>query len=188
MPTKVAHYLHHLPLGFLLAASPVLLISCAATQPPGGADRKLRELGLELPPVTAPVATYLPAVRVANLLFTSGHGPRRADGTAWVGKLGEDLDLAEGQAAARATALRVLATVREALGSLDRVVRVVKVTGMVNAADDFRQHSQVINGFSDLLVEVFGKEAGTAARSAVGMSSLPGGIPVEVEAIFEVRD
>lgn len=157
-------------------------------QPPAPPiDARLQQLGLELPEVRPPAATYVPAVQVGHLLFTSGHGPRRADGTAITGKVGADLTLAQGQEAARRVALAILATARHTLGSLDKIVRVVKVLGMVNAAPDFTGQSQVINGFSDLLVDVFGKQNGTAARSAVGMGSLPGGIAVEIEAIFEVR-
>ena len=149
---------------------------------------QLRKLGIQLPPAPKPVATYVPSVRVGNTLYVSGHGPRRPDGSPFVGKVGRDLDVKEGRAAARATGLSILSTVRHALGSLDRVVRVVKVMGMVNSTEDFMQQPQVVNGFSDLMVEVFGEEAGKAARSAVGMASLPGGIPIEVEAIFQVRD
>jgi enamine deaminase RidA (YjgF/YER057c/UK114 family) len=148
----------------------------------------LKELGIALPDAPAPIATYVPAVRVGNLLFVSGHGPGLApDGKRYAGKVGRDLTLEEGRAAARSVGINVLSTVRKSLGSLDHVVRAVKVLGMVNATDDFTQQPQVVNGFSDLLVEIFGEESGKAARSAVGMGSLPSNIPVEVEAIFEVR-
>lgn len=153
----------------------------------GGAERRLRELGIELPPAPKPVAVYLPAVRVGNTLYTSGHGPRRADGKMIQGKVGSDLSLEEGNAAARVVGLNVLSTVRSTLGSLDKVVRLVKVLGMVNCTSEFSQQPQVINGFSELMVEVFGEQAGKGARSAVGMSSLPSNIPVEIEAIFQVR-
>ncbi|MCZ6793728.1 MAG: RidA family protein [Planctomycetota bacterium] len=155
---------------------------------PEGAEERLRRLKIELPPVSTPVATYVPFVRVGNVLYVSGHGPGRVDGRPVVGKVGRDLEIAEGRAAARSVGIRVLGTVRHALGSLDKVVRLVKVTGMVNSTEDFKQQPQVVNGFSDLMVEVFGGEAGKGARSAVGMASLPGGIPVEIEAIFQVRD
>jgi enamine deaminase RidA (YjgF/YER057c/UK114 family) len=151
------------------------------------ADARIAELNLVLPPAPKPVATYLTAVRVGNLLYVSGHGPLRPDGTMHTGKLGDDLDIPAGQAAARQTGLAILATMRDHLGSLDRVVRLIKVLGMVNATPDFPDHPKVINGFSDLMVEVFG-EAGRGARSAVGMGSLPGKIAVEIEAIFEVKD
>lgn len=149
-------------------------------------DARIRELGLELPPTPQPVATYVPAVLVDDLLYVSGHGPLRADGSYIQGKLGEDMDLAAGYQAARVVGLAILSTLRSQLGSLDRVARVVKVLGMVNATPDFREHPKVINGFSDLMVEVFG-DAGCAARSAVGMVSLPNNIAVEVEAIFELK-
>lgn len=152
-----------------------------------GAEAKLTELNLQLPPPPEPVATYVPAVQCGNLLYVSGHGPLRADGSQVRGQVGAELDIDEGRAAARLVGLGVLSTVRNALGSLDRVVRLVKVLGMVNAAPGFTDHPQVINGFSDLMVEVFGA-SGKGARSAVGMGSLPMNIPVEVEAVFEVRD
>ncbi len=152
-----------------------------------GAEARLAELKLQLPPAPKPVATYLTAVRQGNLLYVSGHGPLRADGTMHTGRLGENLDVAAGHAAARQTGLAILATVRTNLGSLDKVVRLIKVLGMVNSTPGFHDHPKVINGFSDLMVEVFG-EAGRGARSAVGMVALPGDIAVEVEAIFEVRD
>ena len=152
------------------------------------AESRLRELGLILPPAPAPIATYVRAVKVGNLLFVSGHGPAAAaDGKTFSGKVGRDLTLEDGRTAARLVGLNVLASVRSSLGSLDRVVRVVKVLGMVNAADNFTQQPQVVNGFSDLMVEIFGEERGKGARSAVGMGSLPNDIPVEVEAIFEVE-
>ena len=149
-------------------------------------NERLLELGLTLPTVPKPMATYATAVRHADLLYTSGHGPLRADGSFVVGKLGATLDVAGGKEAARLTGLAVLATVNAYLGSLDRVVRIIKVLGMVNATPEFVDHPAVINGFSDLMVQVFG-DAALAARSAVGTASLPAGIAVEVEAIFEVR-
>ncbi len=152
-----------------------------------GPEQRLRELNVTLPPVVRPTNTLVNAVRVGNLLFVSGTGPRHAGGGEVVGRLGQDMDVAQGKAAARLVGLNVLSIVRAEVGSLDRVVRVVKTLGMVNATPDFKQHPQVINGFSDLMVEVFGAEAGKGARSAVGMASLPGGIPVEVEAIFQVE-
>lgn len=151
-----------------------------------GADARLAELKLELPPAPKPIATYVTALRQGNLLYVSGHGPLRPDGTLIVGKVGANMDVAAGAAAAKQTGLAILATVKSHLGSLDKVVRLVKVLGMVNCTADFAEQPKVINGFSDLMVEVFG-ESGKGARSAVGMS-LPGGMAVEVEAIFEVRD
>ena len=152
------------------------------------AEARLGALGITLPDPPAPIATYVPAVKVGNLLFVAGHGPAASpDGKTYAGKVGRDLTLEEGRAAARLVGLNVLASVKRSLGSLDRVVRVVKVLGMVNAVDSFTQQPQVVNGFSDLLVEIFGEERGKGARSAVGMGSLPNNIPVEVEAIFEVE-
>ncbi len=153
-----------------------------------GADARVAELQLELPPVPKPVATYVTALRLGDLLYVSGHGPLRPDGSMILGKVGADCDVAVGQTAARQTGLAILATLRGHLGSLDQVVRLVKVLGMVNCTPDFNDHPQVINGFSNLMVEVFGEDAGKGARSAVGMGSLPGGITVEIEAIFQVRD
>lgn len=149
-------------------------------------EKRLRQLGIKLPPSPKPVAVYLPAVRIGNTLYTSGHGPRK-DGKLIQGKVGKDLTLKQGYDAARVVGLNVLSTVRAALGSLDRVVRLVKVLGMVNCTADFKQQPQVINGFSELMVQVFGEKNGKAARSAVGMAALPSNIPVEIEAIFEVR-
>ena len=150
------------------------------------AEQRLEELNIQLPDAPQPVAIYRPAVQVGNLLFVSGHGPNRADGTQITGKVGVELTAEEAKEAARVTGLCILSTVRNSLGSLDRVVRVVKVLGMVNATPDFGEQPQVINGFSELMMEVFG-DPGKGARSAVGMGSLPGNIPVEVEAIFEVE-
>ena len=161
----------------------------AAAQPAQTASARLKSLGITLPPTATPVAVYVPAVRVGNLLFVSGSGPaNRPDGTRPTGKVGTDLTLAQGKDAARLTGLNILSSVQSTIGSLDKVVRVVKVLGMVNVAPGFIDMPQVINGFSELMVEVFGKERGTGARSAVGMASLPQNIPVEIEAIFEVRD
>lgn len=146
------------------------------------ADAKIAELKLELPPAPKPAGTYSPVVQVGNVVYVSGHGPVLPDGTMIRGKVGADLTEDEANRAARQVGLTILATLKAQLGSLDRIDRLVKVLGMVNAAPDFQTHPQVINGFSDLMVEVFG-EAGRAARSAVGMGSLPGNIPVEIEAI-----
>jgi enamine deaminase RidA (YjgF/YER057c/UK114 family) len=162
-------------------------------------EEQVRKLKLKLPPVSEPTNTLVNAVQVGNLLFVSGTGPGKVDGKPVVGRLGPDdaldpkrpfpggMNVKEGQAAARLVGLQVLSVVKQKLGSLDKVKRLVKTFGMVHATPDFKQHPQVINGFSDLMVEVFGPEAGKGTRSAVGMSSLPGGIPVEIEAIFEIR-
>lgn len=153
----------------------------------GAAEERLRELGIELPPAPKPVAVYVPAVRSGNMLYASGHGPRRANGELIQGKVGEELTLEQGYEAARVTGLAVLSTVRTTLGSLDNVKRLVKVLGMVNCTPNFAKQPQVINGFSELMVDVFGEKNGKGARSAVGMGSLPSNIAVEIEAIFEVR-
>src|SRR5262245_2877790 len=148
-----------------------------------GAESRLRQLKLDLPAVAKPTNTFFSAVRVGDMLYVSGTGP----GKGIVGRLGQDYDVQQGKAAARQVGLHVLAVVKAELGSLDKVQRLVKTLGMVNATPDFKEHPQVINGFSDLMVEVFGEENGKGARSAVGMGSLPGGIPVEIECIFQVR-
>ena len=150
------------------------------------AEARLIELKLELPPAPKPVAVYKSLVIVGNLAHVSGHGPLKPDKTMTTGRVGADLDLAGGQRAARQVGLAILATLRQELGSLNRVKRLVKTLGMVNATPDFQDHPQVINGFSELMAEVFGKENGVGARSAVGMGSLPGNIAVEIEAIFEI--
>ncbi len=152
------------------------------------AEERVKELKLELPPAPSPMATYRPSVRVGDILYVSGTGPFRHDGSVIKGKVGVDLTVEEAYEAARLVGLNVLSTMRAALGSLDKVVRIVKVLGFVNATPDFEEQPQVINGFSDLMVEVFGEETGKGGRSAVGMGSLPQNIPVEVEAIFEVTD
>jgi enamine deaminase RidA (YjgF/YER057c/UK114 family) len=149
-------------------------------------EERLRELKIELPTVGKPVG-YVPAVRVDNLLYVSGYEPRKADGTPLVGKLGRDLDANEGAQAARQVALLVLSVVRTELGSLDKVVRLVKTFGMVNCMPNFTQTPQVINGFNDVMVEVFGEKSGRGARSAVGMNSLPDGTAIEIETIFQVK-
>lgn len=161
--------------------------SLAADEREKGAEQRLRDLGIELPPVSKPLAVYVPTVQVGDTLYSSGTGPRKADGQFITGKVGQELTLEEGRAAARLTGLNILSSVRDALGSLDNVVRLVKVLGMVNCTPDFTSQPLVVNGFSELMVEVFGETAGKGARSAVGMGSLPGNIPVEIEAIFQVR-
>ena len=151
-----------------------------------GAEVRLKELTIELPPVPKPIGNYVAGVLVGNLLFMSGCGPRRNDGSAITGKLGSDLNTEEGYAAARVVALNMLANIRSVIGSLDRIERVVKVLGMVNAAPHFDQMPKVINGFSDLFVEIFGPERGRGARSAVGMATLPNQIAVEVEMVLQI--
>jgi len=151
------------------------------------AEASVQQLKLELPPAPKPAGVYKPVVIVDKMAYVSGHGPLKLDGTMMTGKVGSEVDQQQGYAAARQTGLAILSTLRAHLGSLDRVGRLVKTLGMVNAAPDFQQHPAVINGFSDLMSQVFGADAGVGARSAVGMGSLPGNISVEVEAIFELR-
>ena len=151
------------------------------------AEERLRELGLSLPDVATPVANYVPSVRTGNLLFVAGQVPRKDDGSILAGEVGGDTDVDAAYQAARACGLFALAAVKQAVGDLEKVVRVVRVMGLVNAVAGFTQQPAVINGFSDLLVEVFG-ERGRHARVAYGAGSLPGGAAVEVESLFEVRD
>lgn len=150
-------------------------------------EKRLEELGIQLPELAPVGGNFLRGVITGNLLYLSGQGPKGADGVLSTGKVGDTVSLEKAYADARLTAVNQLAVMKLLLGDLDRVVRVVKVLGMVNAAPDFTQHPKVINGFSDLLQEVFG-DAGRHARSAVGMGSLPGGMTVEVEMIVEIRD
>jgi enamine deaminase RidA (YjgF/YER057c/UK114 family) len=146
---------------------------------------RLADLGIELPPVFPAAGKYEPLVVVGDLAFVSGHGPAAGDRTVQ-GKVGAELSLEEGKQAARMTGLSILATLQAELGDLDRVARIVKVLGMVNAVPEFEDHPKAINGCSDLFVQVFA-ERGKHARSAVGMGSLPMGIPVEIECVVEVE-
>ena len=150
------------------------------------AEKRLQELGLELPEPARPLGSYVTIVRSGDLLFTAGHLPVAVDGKPWQGKVGAECAIEDGAEAARLTGLNILATVRDAVGSLDQVTRVVKLTGFVNSAAGFNQQPAVINGCSDLFGEVFG-DAGRHARSAVGVSELPLDTPVEIEAIIDVR-
>ena len=151
-------------------------------------EARLEELGIKLPGEPPPIANYVPGVRVGNLIFLSGLGPAaRADGTTPSGKVGRDLTQEEGYEAARLTGINILARMRGEAGNLNNVKRVVKLLGMVNCDPEFNQQPAVINGCSDLFVEVFG-DAGRHARSAVGMASLPNDIPVEIEVIIEVAE
>ena len=149
-------------------------------------EAKLAEMGLSLPEPPSPVGNYVGAVRAGNLLFVSGHGPRRLhDDIIMAGKVGRDLTTQQAYEAAKSVMLNCLASVKREIGDLDRVVRIVKLLGMVNCAETFTEHPQVINGASDLLVALYG-DAGRHARSAVGMQQLPNDIPVEIEMIVEV--
>lgn len=150
-------------------------------------DKKLKELNIELIAPTTPVANFVKSVRTGNLLFLSGHGPSKADGTSIKGKVGKDLTVEEGYAAARQTGISILSTIKNEVGDLNKVKRIVKVLGMVNCTSDFTDQPKVINGFSDLMVEVFG-EKGKHARSAIGMNALPSNIAVEIEIVVELED
>ncbi len=149
------------------------------------AEQKLNELGLTLPQPPKPVANYVLAVKTGNLLFVSGHGPYNDGKTKISGKVGRELTIEEGYQTARNVALNCLASVKDTVGDLNKVKRVVKLLGMVNCTEDFKDSPKVINGCSDLLVTIFG-EAGKHARSAVGMQALPNQIPVEIEMILEI--
>ena len=158
----------------------------AEEKPKVSFEQRLKDLNIELPPPAKPVAVYVPAVITGNLLYTAGHIPWLQDGKLMQGRVGADLTLEQGAEAARLVGLHILTTVRQTLTSLDRVARLVKVLGMVNCTDDFTQQPKVINGFSELMVQVFGEHVGKGGRSAIGVNTLPSNVPVEVEAIFEI--
>jgi enamine deaminase RidA (YjgF/YER057c/UK114 family) len=148
-------------------------------------SQKVKELNLVFPPAPKPAGVYRPVLVVDKFLYVSGQGPMQNDGTLMQGRLGDNLDLEEGKLAARQVGLTMLSSIQTHFGSLDKIKRVVKVLGMVNSSQDFEKQPYVMNGFSELMVDVFGKEQGIGVRSAVGMF-LPEGIPVEVEAMFEL--
>ncbi|TDO73088.1 enamine deaminase RidA (YjgF/YER057c/UK114 family) [Flavobacterium chryseum] len=150
-------------------------------------EQKLNQLGIKLPPLSEALGSYVDMVRVGNLVYLSGRGPLRADGKYITGKVGRDLSTEEGFQAARLTAINQLAILKQAFGSLDKVKRIVKVNGYVNTADSFTEQSKVMNGFSDLLIEVFG-EQGRHARTSIGVFTLPQNMAVEVEMIIEMND
>src|SRR5262245_8321323 len=150
------------------------------------AEARLTQLNITLPAPGRPMARYKMAVRVGNMIYLSGHGPVKAsDTTPLTGRCGQDLNLEQGRECARSVGLNMLATLRDQLGSLDKVKRLVKTLGLVNSTDDFFDHPRVINGYSELMADVFGEDNGVGARSAIGTNALPGNIPVEIEAIFE---
>jgi enamine deaminase RidA (YjgF/YER057c/UK114 family) len=149
-------------------------------------EERFQQLELELPPAGKSIGVYKLVVVSNGLAYLSGHGPVGPDGTAMVGRLGDTVQKEEGYEAARRTGLRMLATLRQEFGGLDAIGRLVKTVGFVNSTPDFKDHPAVINGFSELMRDVFGSENGVGARSAMGVASLPGGWPVEVEAIFEL--
>jgi enamine deaminase RidA (YjgF/YER057c/UK114 family) len=181
-----------LPLLFTLCSSPnkkeqLQEASILSINQEWDANKKVEELGIDLPEVSAPVANYVNAVRTGNLIFLSGKGPKKPDGTFITGKVGADLSIEEGYEAGRLTAIEQLAVLKDELGDLNKVKRVVKVLGMVNCSPDFKDQPKVVNGYSDLMVAVFG-DKGKHARAAVGMVSLPGDIAIEVEMIVEIED
>jgi enamine deaminase RidA (YjgF/YER057c/UK114 family) len=149
-------------------------------------EEKIKALGLELPPAPPSLGIYYPVVITGKHLYVSGQGPVQSNGELIKGKVGKDLTLEEGQLAARQVGLTMLSTIKEQIGDLGKIKRIIKTLGMVNCYPEFEQHPQTINGFSQLMVDVFGEELGKGARSAVGMT-LPGNIAVEIEAIFELH-
>ena len=168
----------------LLFISTLVLSTALVAQ---DAETKLKEKGIVLTPPSSPVANYVNAVRVGNLLYLAGKGPSKADNTYITGKVGRDLTTEQGYEAARITAINHLAVIKNELGSLNKVKRIVKVLGMVNCTEDFKDQPKVINGYSDLMVEIFG-DRGKHARSAVGMYALPFNMAVEVEVIVEIEE
>src|ERR1700688_4228348 len=149
-------------------------------------EENFKNLQLELPPAPTPIGVYVPFLKVGKLCYVSGHGPLLPDKTLIRGRIGQDMDPERGKLAARQVGLAILATLKSHLGSLNKVKRVIKVLGMVNADPSFEKHPYIINGCSELFAEVWGKENGIGVRSAVGMGSLPDNIPVEIEALFEL--
>lgn len=158
----------------------------AASPPSTTPHQRLAALGLTLPPAPKPIGAYVPSLVLGNFLYCSGHLPLLPDGGLIKGRVGADLDMEGGRSAARQVALALLATVITAVGTLDRVRRVVKVLGMVQCTPEFEQHPQVLNGCSELFAEIWGREAGIGVRSAVGVAALPSGVAVEIEALFEL--
>jgi enamine deaminase RidA (YjgF/YER057c/UK114 family) len=150
------------------------------------AEQRVKELRLTLPAPPKAMGVYRPVVLHGGLAWASGHGPLKADGKLLIGRVGDDLSQQDGYDAARVTALAMLASLRAELGTLDRIERIVKTLGMVQCSEGFKEIPAVINGFSDLMRDIFGEANGVGARSAVGMMSLPGNIPVEVEAVFAI--
>ena len=170
--------MRHLIIFFLIGFSTTLFAQ--------DAEKKLKDLKIELLKPTPPMGSYVKAVRVGNLIFLSGHGPNKPDGTVMTGKIGKDATLEQGYMAARQTAISILSTLKTEVGNLNKVKRIVKVTGLVNCTDVFTDHPKVMNGFSDLMVSLY-KDQGLHARTSVGVNSLPGNMMVEVEMIVEVE-
>ena len=152
----------------------------------GTPEEKFKALGLDLPPAPKPIGVYKPGLKVDHFYYVSGHGPVLNDGSLIVGRVGDAMDMEEGKVAAQQVGLTILATLKSQLGSLNKIKRVIKVLGMVNCTSDFERHPYVINGCSELFAKVWGEENGIGVRSAVGMGTLPGNIPVEIEVIFEL--
>jgi enamine deaminase RidA (YjgF/YER057c/UK114 family) len=150
-------------------------------------EENFKKLNLELPPAPKPVGVYKPCLIVDKFVYVSGHGTFKSDGTLILGRIGDDMDIEEGKLAARQVGLAILSTLKNNLGSLNRIKRVIKVLGMVNCTSDFLRHPYVINGCSELFAAVWGQDNGIGVRSAVGMGSLPDNIPVEIEAVFELE-
>jgi enamine deaminase RidA (YjgF/YER057c/UK114 family) len=150
-------------------------------------DQRFQQLGLALPPAPKPLGVYKPFLIVGNLVYVSGHGTVKTDGSLIIGRVGKDFTMEEGKVAAQQVGLAILATLKKNLESFDRIKRVIKVLGMVNCTPDFERHPFVINGCSELFAKVWGEDNGVGVRSAVGMGSLPDNIPVEIEAIFELQ-
>ncbi len=151
-------------------------------------DQNFEELGLILPPAPAPMGVYKPCLVVGNFIYVSGHGPVMPDKSLIKGRIGADLEIEEGKVAARQVGLTILSTLKENLGSFNKIKRVIKVLGMVNCTESFLEHPYIINGCSELFAAIWGYDNGVGVRSAVGMGTLPGNIPVEIEAIFELAD
>ena len=152
------------------------------------ADQNFEDLGLTLPPPPKPLGVYKPFLIVGNMAYVSGHGTVQTDGSLIIGRIGENIDIEGGKLAAQQVGLAIIATLKQNLGSLDRIERVVKVLGMVNATTDFERHPYVINGCSELFAKIWGQDKGVGVRSAVGMGTLPDNIPVEIEAQFLLND
>ncbi len=150
-------------------------------------EQRFQQLGLILPPPPKPSGVYIPFLLLGNLVYVSGHGTVKADGSLIIGRIGKDLSMEEGKAAAHQVGLAILATLKKNLESFDRIKRVIKVLGMVNCVPEFERHPFVINGCSELFAKVWGDDNGVGVRSAVGMGSLPDNIPVEIEAMFELQ-
>lgn len=181
--TALCQYLKLIRMRHLIV---IFLLGFSATLYAQDAEKKLKELKIELLKPTQPIATYVKAVRVGNLIFLSGHGPSKPDGSIMTGKVGKDATLEQGFMAARQTAISLLSTLKAEIGDLNKVKRVVKVLGMVNCTDDFTDQPKVMNGFSDLIVSLYA-EKGFHARTSVGVNSLPGNMMIEVEMIVEVE-